>query len=332
MNETEKYLIIYHKEDNDGVFSAGILCDYLIRTKLISKNDVALFGADYNDLSKISLDIIKAWPAAYKKVALLDISFNEYEKMEMLYKLYEQNFIWCDHHAPVIKRMSALSNVNGLRDINNSAIINVWRYLYDCYDLKWSTRSVPTIYRILSAWDSWSYEREHYDFKYVRTINIGITVYYNLNVEQVLTLINDVQNKYEADELEMPESWMNLIYDTGQNIIKYQDAQNENLINQYGDCSWTVDDEKTCVMFMQGSSNSIMFKSLDNNGDVKHGAIFKRNKDSSWTLSLYNINNDIDFNCGEYLKMHYNGGGHKGAAGCTMTEEKFIELLTSHKI
>ena len=73
-----------------------------------------------------------------------------------------------------------------------------------------------------------------------------------------------------------------------------------------------------------------MFRSLKEY-NIKNGIIFKRNNNSTWTISLYNINDEDDFDCGKYLKNTYKGGGHKGAAGCTVKESKFIKILkTKH--
>ena len=49
-------------------------------------------------------------------------------------------------------------------------------------------------------------------------------------------------------------------------------------------------------------------------------------------MSMYNINEDECTHCGEFLKKKYNGGGHKGAAGCTFTEAQFIKILKSKTI
>ena len=43
----KKYLLIYHKEDNDGVFSAAIILNYLM-THDIARDEINLIGADYN--------------------------------------------------------------------------------------------------------------------------------------------------------------------------------------------------------------------------------------------------------------------------------------------
>jgi nanoRNase/pAp phosphatase (c-di-AMP/oligoRNAs hydrolase) len=73
-----------------------------------------------------------------------------------------------------------------------------------------------------------------------------------------------------------------------------------------------------------------MFKSVADK--VGHGIVFKHRPDSNWVVSLYNTNIEETFHCGDYLKEKYGGGGHQGAAGCTLTQEQFISVLTKKEL
>ena len=42
MREQKKYLVIYHKEDNDGVFSGALLYDYLINTMKYDPENIGI--------------------------------------------------------------------------------------------------------------------------------------------------------------------------------------------------------------------------------------------------------------------------------------------------
>ena len=63
----DKYLIIYHKEDNDGLFSMAIIYNYLTEEKHINRNMISLFGADYNMMENINIhtDIIDQYDYVY---------------------------------------------------------------------------------------------------------------------------------------------------------------------------------------------------------------------------------------------------------------------------
>lgn len=316
----EQYLIIYHKEDNDGLFSMAIIYNYLIIEKNINKDSIKLFGADYNDLDKLSLDddIIKSSTHIY----ISDVSFDTVEKMIQLKEMFGDNLVWIDHHKPMIDNSisKGFDDIKGIRDTKHSALYNAFKYLYP-------THNIPELFKLLSAWDSWSYDAEGIDFDLCKYINIGVNNIYNLNPDFIINYVylliyiyNDYINPPDIDEL----------YEIGKFEAKILDRTYENNVKAYGDFSWTVNGRTACAMFIQGPSNSQMFKVCKDK--VQNGIVFKRLPDSNWALSLYNTDNQHDFHCGEYLKKHFNGGGHEGAAGCQISEELFINILKQKKI
>lgn len=316
----EQYLIIYHKEDNDGLFSMAIIYNYLIIEKNINKDNIKLFDADYNDLDKLSLDddIIKNSTHIY----ISDVSFDTVEKMIQLKEMFGDNLVWIDHHKPMIDNSisKGFDDIKGIRDTKHSALYNAFKYLYP-------THNIPELFKLLSAWDSWSYDAEGIDFDLCKYINIGVNNIYNLNPDYIINYVylliyiyNDYINPPDIDEL----------YEIGKFEAKILDRTYENNVKAYGDFSWTVNGRTACAMFIQGPSNSQMFKVCKDK--VQNGIVFKRLPDSNWALSLYNTDNQHDFHCGEYLKKHFNGGGHEGAAGCQISEELFINILKQKKI
>ena len=118
----------------------------------------------------------------------------------------------------------------------------------------------------------------------------------------------------------------------GKIIQQYERQKNKKIIADYGDGDWFIENtnRKCIVLFMQGQTSLIMFDS------VKHiysnAAVFKRTATGYWTMSLYNTNTNDNFHCGEYLKEKYNGGGHQGASGCTLSESKFLKMLKTKTI
>lgn len=316
----EQYLIIYHKEDNDGLFSMAIIYNYLITEKNINKDSVKLFGADYNDLDKLSLDddIIKNNTHIY----ISDVSFDTVEKMIQLKEMFGENLVWIDHHKPMIDNSitNGFNDINGLRDTKHSALYNAFKYLYPTYD-------IPELLKILSAWDSWSYDAEGIDFDLCRYVNIGVNNKFNLNPDSIINYVCLLIYTY-ADYINTPD--IDKFYEIGKFESNILDRTYENNVKAYGDFSWTVNDRTACAMFIQGPSNSQMFKVCKDK--IQNGIVFKRLPDSNWVLSLYNTDNQHDFHCGEYLKKHFNGGGHEGAAGCQISEELFINILKQKKI
>lgn len=350
----KEYLIIYHKEDNDGVFSAAIIEDYILNNLHMPLEDLVFIGADYNMLNEFIQDernSPKQLHEDFKRIIMTDISFNNSKFMNNLYKEFGDDFIWIDHHAPIIKESYRLTfgKCPGIRDTQRSAILNMWKFLYDPFDEAYNEKKVPELLRILSAWDSWTYEKEGYEADYVRNVNKGTTIKYNLELGKARELIHNLVDVYingksthGMSEVFKDEYIIRELHEFGKQLNDYDDIINKGIIETAGDKSWEIilhDEDKPehplvrkcCVIFHQGATNSLVFKSLRNT-DIRNGVIFKHNPSGTWTISLYNINDEDWFHCGEYLKEKYKGGGHKGAAGCQVTQKQFIKILNSKTI
>lgn len=346
-----KYLLIYHCEDNDGLFSAAIFYDYLISKLCIKESEIKLLGSTYNSLEAFAnQNPIKNLKEQYDSIIMTDISFNA-NYMKQLYEEYNNKFIWLDHHSPIIKASyeNNFYECNGVRDTNKSAILCVYEYLYDAFNEVYSTinkkphSKFPELFRILSGYDSWSYEREGYEFDYVRNVNKGATIKYNLEFNKILEVVHNIIEVYQngnpsgtLSAIFKDNTLINELHDFGKSLNDYDDICNENIIKTAGDKTWNIilhDKDKgrplykhACAIFHQGPTNSTMFKSIRNT-DISQGLVFKHCTNGNWVLSMYNINDNDWFHCGEFLKERYNGGGHKGAAGCTLSEEQFINIL-----
>lgn len=342
--QTNKYLIIYHREDNDGLFSGSLIYDYLIYKLKIDSQNIDRLPADYNILDEFSKTYnVEELHEKYKSIIMVDISFNDWRYMKKLYNEFGADFVWCDHHAPIIhlSQENGFDGIPGVRDTQRSAILCVWKYLYDQFDEDYNKRAVPEYLRILSAWDSWSYEREELDFDFCRNVNKGTTIKLNLDMNEILPIIRDLVEIY-VDLKSNAEFSMDALIKNfevyGQILNRYDDIVMQNILNESGDKEWQLDlsDEeiavtkfrKACAIFHQGQSSSALFYSLrETNPDLKNVIVFKHQPNNKWTLSLYNIYDNDSFHCGDFLRENYSGGGHKGAAGCTLTQEQFIKIL-----
>lgn len=324
-----KYLIIYHKEDNDGVFSGALAYNYV--KEYLGKTDIVLFGTEYNELNKLwTSGEVYNWE--YDNIIMTDISFNYPEAMQYLYNKFGDKFVWVDHHTPIIKESFKykFDSCPGLRDPSNSAIINIYKYLYDQFEENCTNKKIPELLRVLSAWDSFTFEREGYELDFVSKVNIGINYMYNLDIERVIVLLRNLVVFGEDYDVEANNSYIQSAYTIGDIILTYKKQEDERLIKNCGDFNWTVDGREACALFIQGPSNSQIFNSVKDK--VKNGIVFKRMTDGNWGISLYNTNLDDAFHCGEYLKKNYKGGGHVGAAGCQVSEKEFKRMLKTKTI
>ena len=346
---SKKYLIIYHKDDNDGVLSGAMFVNYLTDVMKVSRDDIETYGADYNMLAEFSAaNKPTTLHEKYENLIITDISFGEKGYMKKLFKEFGSNMVWCDHHSPIIKESfsGGFGNIPGERLTDRSAILCVYKFLYDPLDEDWTSGRIPMILNVLSAWDSWTYEQRGYSIDFVRNVNKGLTFDCNLELEKMIRFeqpincfhqnVSSMNEMYSDKVRELSENYINCLKEIGRTLNEYDDINADNNVRNCGDTEWKVVDEdtgdrKACALFIQGASTSQMFKSLIGT-DVKHGIVLKHQKNGNWTLSLYNVNEDEDFHCGEFLKKKYGGGGHKGAAGCTLTEEQFIEVLQNRTI
>lgn len=329
--ETRPYLIWYHKDDNDGVFSAAIIYNYLLHELHIDKDNIILEGVDYAILSeKYNKYNIENYISKFASIIMTDISFNDINIMKIIYNTLGNSFIWIDHHAPIINEsiIHKIDNIQGLRDTSRSAILNAYRFFYDVLDEKYTNKTCPELFRILSAYDSWTYEREKYKFDYVNDINKAVTVFYQLDVEEVLNyvfmLLYNLENMNET-------KFINKMLKEGKMYNKYNDYRYKEQLRLFGDYNWTVNGEKAVMIYMQEASSSTVFKSLQNT-EYKHGIVFKPLVNGNYVISLYNINNNEVFHCGNYLKKKYNGGGHGGAAGATLKKTQLSKILATKKL
>lgn len=324
----KKYLLIYHREDNDGLISGALFFYHLTKNLNINKNDIQLMGADYNMLNDLPDEYIDDLPNKFESVIMTDISFNNTKRMKKLYDMYNSKFIWCDHHKAIITESFKMKfdMAPGVRDTSKSAILCAYQYLFDPFNEQYNNGQVSELLRTLSAYDSWSYERENIPFNICRAINKYITVHAELSFWNALEL---VENELIAPAIEHD---LNRMFDKGMEYIKYDQYQSDELVRNYGDLTWTVgDNQKACALFWQGPSNSRFFETLQST-DIRQGIVFKRLPDTNWVISLYNVNDSEEFDCGKYLKETYKGGGHKGAAGCTISEKKFLKILKAKQI
>lgn len=339
--EDSKYLIWYHYEDNDGVFSAAIIYNYLVHENNVLPENITLEGTKYSDLTEKypSDESIISLSEQYTHICMTDVSFNDPKKMKLLYKTFGEYFIWIDHHLPIIKESFNLKfdSCSGWRDTSRSAILNAYRYFYDPLDEEYIARKFdndtirfPEILRILSAYDSWSFKREKLKKDYVVNVNKGVTVHFNLDIHKVIDYMYNILYGDLIVQRAAMKTFIAKMSKLGKEYNNYDQICADNQIAEYGDLNWTVDGRPAAMIMLQRPTTSLYFSSVKNT--CLNGIVFKRLANGQWVISLYNTNDNDDFNCGTYLKNKYNGGGHQGAAGCTISEKQFIKLLKTKQL
>ena len=353
----KKVLVIYHKEDNDGACSAGIVQAWLTRFPVINDTvyqpeDFEFYGVNYADLSADWAEL-QEWTrnpfgkapkmAKWEKfevVFMVDISFNSIEAMNHMYEQFGQNFHWCDHHHPIIQASlhQPVCDANGLRCTDQSALLNTWYYLADHWGVKNQSRRIaPSDYLVkLSDYDSWSYKsKPEYNSQEAQdellSFNTGVTRKSNLKPKWFSAWVGALLDKKGLHNAMADEA-----LEYGRIVYQLDNERTERAIRSHGDTEWRVrtmdGDRKACAIITTDRFNSLSFKMFQGT-DIVHGLVFKVDANNNKiVMSMYNVNENDEFDCGAWLKENYAGGGHKGAAGCTLSRDQFIEMFRSKLI
>lgn len=327
-----KHLVVYHKEDNDGLFSMAIMVHHLTKECGWSQDEIFLFGANYQEMSEVDVD---EWLRTYDNITMTDISL-PYEKMKKIYETLGDHFLWVDHHAPIINETNqkGLGSIRGSRRTDRSAILNMWDYLYNPthQDTRNSGNELPNpeLLNVLSAFDSFTFDLWGYDKEYVTDVNTAVTNKFMLNPNKIIDFVDDYIFDLKENCGTYSEKMLLTFWSEGHEFNKIMLQKQYDTVDEYGG-EFMVGDRTACAIFESSGKGSQWF------GKVKDkyqcGIIFKRQKCGRWTISLYNTDyTDTSFHCGEYLKEHFGGGGHVGASGAQISEEQFIEILKSRKL
>lgn len=338
MEQEKKLLLVYHKEDNDGVFSAALIVNYFLNLSDGAKftmDDIELLGVDYNELMKEwNSGEAKEWPEKYENVIMTDISFSDWKAMEWLYKNMQYNFTWIDHHAPIIRESNihGFGRVNGNRATNKSAILLAYEYFYDPFNIKFNNNECPNVLGALSAYDCWNWEGLGYDEEECKTINVATNVIVNLNITKAIGLVSEIMDVKDGKDKEGDSEWYKTLLQQGHSYRTYQKYEWANLMKSI-DKTWKVGERSAGVIFVQGPTNSMIFDTIKD--EVQVGIAIKINTTNNIaTISIYNTKKEYDeeFDCGAYCKQKLKGGGHKGAAGGTIKLNKLMKMMKTKTI
>lgn len=328
IGKEDKVLLIYHKDDNDGVYSAALIYRYIIEKLGVQKEYVTTLGVDYNMLSEMKNDIQK-WRELHTTLIMTDISFNEWRAMTKAKKLFESKFIWIDHHAPAIKQSidKGYSDVAGIRETWTSAIGLAYEWLWDPLRVKKSSTEMPQILQYLAGWDSWNPYVYGLTMDDCMAVNLAVNMDTHLSLSRAIQEVRDMMYD-DGSESDRGRSNFYELQESGQTILEYQKTQWATLVKENAEYGWTVNGRPAIALFVQGPTTSKMFESIKD--EVQCAIVFKHSKNGKWSGSVYNTEEEYDkeFNVGKYLKSIIKvAGGHSGCGGFTISQSKFLKLL-----
>lgn len=285
-----KVLIVYHKVDLDGVFSAAVA-----KMKYESRGyECVLYPWTYGD----SMDGIEEKVAGDIDIlTLVDLSFPDNERKLLEFNLLcPYGAVWIDHHATAIEQCRDL-NICGKREIGTAACELTWKYMFP-------NRDVPLLIQYLSAYDVWNKDRFEWDD--VMAVQYAMRGRVGLNVKSAQNYLEYYRN--ETNELQL--SFMDGLIKEGASILGYLSRKNKSECEIYSFEAEFMGFKAICMNTLD--FNSTTFESVWDPNKYDLMLPFAVKSNGKVRCSLYTTKPEI--NCGEIAKA-LGGGGHRQAAG-----------------
>lgn len=306
-------VIVYHRVDYDGLGSMLVANTALSQDKEIDNID--LFGWNYGDTLP---DVTNDLGANYDIIVMVDISFPP-EVMLELKSLGRVgvNTIWIDHHITAINDSIKFGydDLDGIRFDGKAAIENTWEYFFPGI-------IAPPIVQLLGTYDVWNKERFDWE-NLVLPLQFALKAKYSLSVEALSEAWPELCIAGWEELKELVES--------GKLILSYLRSAWRGAIKRY---SWevTVGGKYRGIACTTTEFSSNLFGEKAKEYDVMISICWDPSA-RYWRISMYSDPSfPTDFHCGEYLKAHYNGGGHKGAGGGQLNQEQYLRLINDFQI
>jgi hypothetical protein len=321
-----KTAVIFHSVDLDGWMSAAIVKHWFGSKVEIPINTLDFIGYNYGqDIPDLS---------EYGEVIMCDVSFSFKETLKLVERL-GLNFIWLDHHISAIKENDCImiSNqvikvpikINGLRDTKFAACELTWQAFFP-------DEPMPEIVRLLGRYDCFGgYKTD--EWQKILEFQFGarsMITNYEEAYQQLILSIKDFELKKKG-----VFTFESIILEKGKNIYSYlcteakQAYKNgfeitlqEPFIGQWG--SGKTDRKFICIN--KERFNPINF-GIDYHEDGYDGCACFHYADEIWNFSIYCENGLVD--CTQIAKQ-YGGGGHAGASGFKLNNEKFLKIITKN--
>lgn len=306
------YHIITHN-DLDG-YSAGYLVNqFLIDVEDVNPNDIAIHIMDYS--KELDLNSIKCFDEVY----ITDFSLRPDVMNELLLKT--TNVIWLDHHKTALDYLPEYrEKVKGRQIIGMSGTALTYLYFYAPKEImdssieemeNWLSKNASKWINLVDAWDCWKV-----DSKYRKESEL-LSIYMSNRLS--------VENIKELDKHD--ESYLDDILSKGKIYQEYKNLSDKSYVENYGfEIIIKIYDKDQVLHIYRalavntGSKGSYVFGSKVDEYDI---CIPFVNNGEIISASLYSNKHFVD--CGKICQA-LGGGGHKGAAGFTLSDENSYKM------
>lgn len=305
-NSNKKVLIAFHRVDYDGLASYCIARSFF-ETKGYGTIDA--FGYNYND--NVTMP---NWDD-YDDIVICDISFS-IDIMQNLCSKYINKVFWIDHHITAIEDSEKYGYhmLSGKRTAGIAACVLTYKFFFELYN-------IPYVISLLGANDIWDTTSYNWDGE-VQPLQYGLQERVGVDPDKLWSIWKELIN--ENHKL------LTCIIENGRSIMSYMNIIFKNWVDRFA-FEIEVDGHLKGIAMISPVSGSRQFNSVINDYDVCVVVERDNKNPGTFNISMY-LNHDEDFSCGQYMKDHYNGGGHKGAAGGKLNKEQFDKLITDCKL
>lgn len=298
-----KALIVFHRVDYDGIFSALICKKFL---KLLGYK-VDLFGYNYGD------EIPSIDPETVSTLYMVDVSFPGVYMLELKEK-FGDRFIYINHHITAEQESIELgfSDLPGIRKNGTAACELCWEYCFP-------NTECPIIIQMLGTYDVWNKERYCWDD--VLRLQYALKARYGVRAETIEPDLDDLCGRCEIGDL----------ISEGKTIEDYLKKTRKSAVKVYSfEVTVAGRYKGVCILGTEYGSN--VFESVFDKYDIY--MVCNRKGENRYNLSMYMEPDRLpEFSAGEYLKsINPSAGGHRCAAGIELTLEQFIKLITECRI
>lgn len=319
----ERNILVYHHNDLDGYAAAAAV---FYGMKLHATKDVKL-NFEFRSISFpttwetfVNEDIE---PREFNEVVIVDYGFTE-NNVNILKDLVEylnytaEHISWIDHHVTSIAAEKCLPKYNKFKFTSyiNTSRSGAWlayEYFSEMNDDGIYNERMPRVIKYVDDYDRWVHDYSE------------------------STLLNDAF--FCTPELKNPESdeWDELIGNDWSDYLKVL-VEKGKVINQYRTMMYEQHQkfafevkikgfEQYSAIALNDRGNSKCFGNLVKQYDIT--VLFHTNRPGEVAMSFYcdpEILAAKDINVSK-IAMQYGGGGHPGAAGCSMSQEQFNEVF-----
>lgn len=308
MNRNKKALVVTHRSDLDGKFSGLIILKALSESGIESEYIEWNYGDELPNFEEIYNN--------FTDLIMADISFPP-ETMLLLKNKFtgDHSLTLIDHHFTLIEDSLkyGFNDIPGIRRNGTAACELCWEYFYPSHP-------TPRVIEYLGCYDVWNKTRHSWDHE-VLPFQYGLKTRYGLNMQVLLPIFNDLL--YEIIDLDE-------IIHEGEIILKYLERTWKSACKMYS-FEVRVDNKYHGICLLTTEFTSNVFNSISKDYDVV--ICCNRKSPDIFNIGMYKDPDKCpEFNCGDYLREKYNGGGHKCSSGCTLNLEQFRTLVEDCEI